>query len=521
MRRVLGLVAVGSALAACGTRLPDQFFRPVVRVDGASALSAAATGVAPSVTSGPAAAAVATTAAAAIAGPVVVATSAGPAVVRPTAAAATTSPPAGRATTKAPPARVSAKPNWASDRGVTAQTITIGNIVSRGGIFGTEQFAKQQYGVQAFFSELNLRGGINGRRVKVIAYNDEGDGGKNVDVVKQAVDVDKIFAFVGNNVFNYNGSKMVNDAAVPDIAGEPIDGTAYNKWRHFFAYGGSSFPRDDKQEGYPDGVDYGGASIGTFFKRAYATTNAGVVFYDQDDSRRGAQALQREFGNAGITTTIYPVNLGLPNFSNTVAQMQADGVQLVADAMDANGNAKLCQAVEGNSTFLDQLQVKLSTVSTWVQDIPTQFKQTVKCRQKIFVTDSTWNYSDTGQPGVSAFRAAMKKYFPTREGLNAEWSLHGWVAAQWFTDAALACGADLTRACLERSMVGLVEYTAGGLITKSSFVVKDQAQLAKPGAVSEDCLSIAQWDEASQAWATRARIDRDCIQTPYFPYKSS
>ena len=45
-----------------------------------------------------------------------------------------------------------------------------------------------------------------------------------------------------------------------------------------------------------------------------------------------------------------------------------------------------------------------------------------------------------------------------------EWELEGWASAQWFTDAAASCGADLTRTCIEKYMTRPTSYDGHGLL---------------------------------------------------------
>jgi branched-chain amino acid transport system substrate-binding protein len=513
------------ALAACGTRLPNQSFEP------RAVLGSQAAGVQADQASGPAAvtdapggnvvpngaAATGDPGATNAVGPgtgvapggvtttrttttsVPNGTATGPGVSRPQAGKTTATGPTKRTTTA--PTKAGGV-NTASDRGVTPTSILVGNLVSAGGIFGPEQFAVSKYGVLAYFADLNSRGGINGR--------------KNVDQVNQAVDTDKIFAFIGNNIFSYDGADKVQSSATPEIGAQPIK-AVYYKYSHFFNLLGTNVPRDNQTLGY-NGYNYGSDEIGRFFKDKVGSTKVGVVYYDQADSRRGAEVFGKSFESAGLTVKLYPVNLGLPNFPNTVAQMQADGIDTVSDAMDTNGNAKLCQAMEGNSTFIGQVKAKISTISTWNQRIPKEFSQTAKCRNLIFVTGSTRSYNDISNPEVAAFRTAMKKYFPSREQLMAQWTFEGWLAGRIFTEAATSCGVNLTRACVEAFLntpARNLQYQGTSDTSTFSWYQRPESDYTKK---ETHCVSVGRWSDAIGTFETVGDIQKDCYLATYFKY---
>ncbi|MBV9043210.1 MAG: ABC transporter substrate-binding protein, partial [Acidimicrobiia bacterium] len=112
-------------------------------------------------------------------------------------------------------------PNTASDVGVTPTSIKIGNITSIQGPFGPDAFSPTLYGLQAYASSINARGGINGRKLSVDFCDDKGSGDGNYACAQKLVEQDKIFSYLGNNSqasgrsANYNYTKGVPDVAPP------------------------------------------------------------------------------------------------------------------------------------------------------------------------------------------------------------------------------------------------------------------------------------------------------------------
>jgi branched-chain amino acid transport system substrate-binding protein len=528
---------IGAGLAACGTRLPDKAFIPSqvvvvqpgtgtdpavtdpvnpadiaalgneIRTGTTGTIDTVNTGTSGTGSSGTAGS-IGSTGTTGGAGPGATRSSATTTGKGATVSKATTGTTGAAKLGSATASKAPVGPNTASDTGVSAQSITVGNIVSAGGIFGTEQFGSTKYGVQAFFADLNSRGGINGRKVTVNLYNDNGDGGQNVNAVNQAIDNDKVFAFVGNNIYAYSGAATVSAKAVPDIGGQPID-NSYYEYKHLYNVLGYNGPQDNQNFGF-NNMNYGTPDYGHYFVDKLGVTKVGLVFYDIASSRRGASRFGQSFSQIGLPVKEYPVNLGLPNFSNTVAQMQADGIDIVLDAMDANGNAKLCQAMEGNANFINQVKAKVSSISAWSQRIPTEFKQTPKCRELIYTNGQTAAYSETSNPEVATFRAAMKKYFPSREQLLSQWTFEGWIAGQEFLASAKACGVDLTRKCLEDNLTrpGYV-FNVQGATSGFSWYARAQSDFDGK-TLPHACYAIARWNDQAGTFVSSGALQAQC-----------
>ncbi|HVU73365.1 MAG TPA: ABC transporter substrate-binding protein [Mycobacteriales bacterium] len=530
-RRLLACAGIGAAvvaLAACGTRLPDRAFGPRTVTQSTAATAAAA--VVPeaqgaAVTAAPTQAAV-TSGQETQANGSTVTTGSGStgstgsegstrSTGASTATGAPTAGPTAGPSASGKPGR--AKAPYASDIGVTATTITVGNVTTKGGTFGPYTFTPQYYGVRAYFADLNAHGGIDGRRVDLQALTDDGDDGSNSTAIHSLIDQSKVFAFVGNNIFSYGAADYVHKMGVPDIGGEPI-GSGYDKYDNFFEEAGTSSPRDNVHSGYPDGTNFQGWQYGVYFKQAINMQFLGVVAYDQGDSLKGADELTQSFAPAGIKTKVYTVNLGLPNFAATVAEMKNDGVDSIADALDINGNQKLCQAIESDSAFVSDLKVKISNPNVETAQFGKLFSSTPKCAGKTWIIDSADNFMDPQYPEIAHFQQAFAQYSGGPSSpYYTQWALHGWIAAEMFTDAVRSCGADLTRACVEKWMMSWTvphPYTANGdILDNASWVEVPESVKSDPKYTSRDCIAANEWDPTQNKWVTRADLQHNCYVT--------
>jgi branched-chain amino acid transport system substrate-binding protein len=417
--------------------------------------------------------------------------------------------------TTGPKSPTGSKANYASDVGVTATTIKLGTIFSRGGIFGPDQFTPSYYGVQAYIADLNARGGINGRRIQLIPCDDGGNSDKNTECTRKLIDNDKVFAFVANNMFKYAGATYTSSKGVPDIGGEPI-GNEYDQYPHLYNILGSNCERKGKPGCYK-GKQYGGNEINLWFKEHLGINNIAVVQYNQADSQRGASIFKKSGEAAGQKVTMITVNLALPDWNQAVAQMQAADVQGVFDALDQSGNANMCKAMEDND-FIPK--AKVSTISTWNNAVADAFSESPRCLDSVYAGGTVRSFNDTRFPEVAKFRAVMDRYARSTMPYNKmhAWAEEGYGAGLWFTDAALSCGADLTRACVEKFMNRSQEYDAHGLFAEPrNFVPKNYDQEK----TTVNCFVLAQWQGGTKGkWVTRTR-DQECRKVNLFSYDPS
>ena len=402
-----------------------------------------------------------------------------------------------------------------TDSGVTATTIRIGNIVSRTNIFDGRAFIGPYYGVQAFVDDLNARGGINGRRLILDTCDDHGSGSANVDCVRRLTDHDHVFALVGNAILNYDGAPLVQKRGVPDIGSEPID-TAYVRYSHLFDVLGESYPRDGAV-GF-NGVLHAGTEIYQYFKQRYPREplRAGIVNYNQGDSRRYAQSIAAGLKLLGYRVTRTEVNFALPDYDSAVITMKHAGVRYVYDALDRLGNERLCRAIDDNRLAL---VAKITTTQSWEASIRNDYQATPACRNVLFATGGAENYDDRTIPAVAQFRAAMGRKGWDRPSTMSEWALEGWAGAQWFADAATSCGQDLTRQCVEQFMVRRTPYDGHGLLIPRGFTVGTAAARQ-----ARNCVNVVRWRDTANGgrggWVTQvADMTTNCYVGPVLSYR--
>src|SRR5699024_9459049 len=82
-------------------------------------------------------------------------------------------------------------------QGVTEDTIKVGNVAATSGAFA-KVGVHFNAGIQAYFKQINDEGGIDGRKIEFVHYDDEFDPVKGKAFTEQLINDDEIFAIVGH-----------------------------------------------------------------------------------------------------------------------------------------------------------------------------------------------------------------------------------------------------------------------------------------------------------------------------------
>jgi branched-chain amino acid transport system substrate-binding protein len=376
-------------------------------------------------------------------------------------------------------------PNQASDVGVTANQIVIGNIVAENGVLG-DAFAPAARGMRAWAAAINAKGGIHGRQVVLKTCDDGEVRNKTLECARRLVEQDKVFAIVGANTRSMGGAaQYLNDKGVP-VIGMPIT-NAFNRYPHFFSIYGSEYARDGKTVGN-GGKLMGTTAIYRWFKENVKVSKAAVFNYDIPESKQAGDSFAQGLKLEGYSVQQYTVSFAAPSFDQAVATMQQDGTQIIVDAMDDGANRKLCDAMARRKF---KVTAKVSTVVAMGDKVGTAYNDT--CRNSVYVAGSTIPYTQTSVPEVKAFRDAFARYQPGKP--VHQWAFESWVQGQLVAEALNKMGAAPTRKGLEGYLNGLSNWSGGGVHTGL------QWKPVKWGASTmADCITVARWQDNKGGW---------------------
>jgi branched-chain amino acid transport system substrate-binding protein len=505
---VAGLVGV--TLAGCGTRLADSAFNGTANPSAVSAGGASGSGGSGGTSSGLGAGTAGSTGSgASLSGGGAGAGGTGTAGANGGGGGATSGPSGGSGGgTSGGGTGGGGAGNTASDVGVTANSITLGNVTAINGALGPYAFGVTLPGLQAWVDGTNARGGINGRKIILDTCDDSADGQQNIACATNLVSQKHVFAMLGNNTDACASSaKYEYQQNIPDVGFPLCNG--YYMYPNMFSIYGSGYPRNGKLPANQDVLaqpykwvhDNRHVNKGAFFFYIIPISQqAGYM----EEAGAQSQGISTAYEGGGGHEGENPAD---PTFDTDVINMRANHVNVIFDAMDVAGNAKLCAAMDRQGFTVP---VKYSTVEVFGQAVSSWSSP---CRDSVYSSDDSDPYSDTANPVVAQFRKDFATYEPHAQ--LHQWALDAYGLGVLFGDALRSMGTSPTRAGFIKWMDSWKQPQAGGPgYTYDGLFQPESWQPTNPSKPQPICLSVAQWNDAAGTYVTLAKQENTCYLLP-------
>jgi branched-chain amino acid transport system substrate-binding protein len=324
---------------------------------------------------------------------------------------------------------------------VTGATIAIGQYADQSG--PNAAIGASKYGLDAYFQAVNAQGGIQGKKLRLISYDDGYKPAQTSALVKKLVFDDQVFAIVG-------GVGSPTTAAVAptlDDEGVPLIG---------FASGSPIFYDPPRKYVFPVWPLYtiDGKTMATFVKSRGAK-KVGVIYQDDSFGKPILEAIQ---GVLGAVDAV-PYSPGQVDFSNALVKFKAEGVDaLIVAAIAAPAAQILNELPKYNFAPLRVLTGSACGYSDIFTTIPTL--EGTYCAAFLPTPDSK-------DPQWQQFEAAMARYEP---GHPAEiYSAWGWLAAQVAVEGLKRIKGPITRDAYVAALESIKGFrTLGGPLTYGS-----------------------------------------------------
>lgn len=336
--------------------------------------------------------------------------------------------------------------NTASAPGVTATTITLGNVSGITGVLANN-FEQGPEGVQALFSAVNAAGGICGRQLKLLVEDDGQDAGKNAADI--ADEIPKVFAFVGSTSDADNGGvqEMVN-ANIPDVGAaiNPNRGSSPVNWS---TDGATVY----LQGGHPyiyNTVANGLKAAGNF------PSKIAVLAYSVPISADAGQAFGNMFVNSGSSSCFndFSVSPATASLDQDVLEMKSKGCTGVFTTMDVTGNAKLLEAMARQGFH------PVFAGTTFDGYTPAQISLPGAADAQGFELNLPFAPFNENNPVINLYKSQLATYEPGRQ--PSGFGIEAWASAQMFLYALLKAGRSPTRASLTQALTAIDSWNTGG-----------------------------------------------------------
>ena len=336
------------------------------------------------------------------------------------------------------------------DTGATDTEIKIGNIMPYSG-------PASAYGVigkteEAYFRKINAEGGINGRKINFISYDDGYSPPKAVEQARKLVESDEVLA-----VFNPLGTpsntaiqKYLNSKKVPQL----FVATGATKWND-----PKNFPWT---MGWQPSYQSEARIYAKFLIKEKPEGKIAVLYQNDDFGKDYLKGLKDGLGaRSSMIVAEESYETTEPTIDNHIVKLKATG----ADVFISITTPKFAAQAIKRLAEIDWHPMQIvSDVSASVGGVikPAGFENSQGILSAAYAKDGADSQWDN-DPGMKKFFAFLQDYYPDGNKLDGS-VVYGYGAAQTMVKVIEMCGDDLTRANVMKQAASLKDFAPDTLL---------------------------------------------------------
>jgi branched-chain amino acid transport system substrate-binding protein len=336
------------------------------------------------------------------------------------------------------------------DTGATDTEIKIGNIMPYSG-------PASAYGVigkteEAYFKKINAEGGINGRKINFITYDDGYSPPKAVEQARKLVESDEAL-LVFNPLGTANNTaiqKYMNAKKVPQL----FVATGATKWND---------PKDFPWTmGWQPSYQSEAHIYAKYLMKEKPDAKIAVFYQNDDFGKDYLKGLKDALGaKASMITAEESYETSEPTIDNHIVKLKATG----ADVFISITTPKFAAQAIKKLAEIDWKPMHIvSNVSSSVGGVmkPAGFENAQGILSAAYAKDGADPQWDN-DPGMKKFFAFLEKYYPEGNKLDAS-VVYGYGAAQTMAKVIEMCGDNLTRENVMKQAASLKDFTPDTLL---------------------------------------------------------
>jgi ABC-type branched-subunit amino acid transport system substrate-binding protein len=337
------------------------------------------------------------------------------------------------------------------DSGATDTEIKIGNIMPYSG-------PASAYGVigrteAAFFKKINDAGGINGRKINFISYDDAYSPPKAVEQARKLVESDEVLL-----VFNSLGTpsnsaiqKYMNSKKVPQL----FVATGATKWND-----PKNFPWT---MGWQPSYQSETQIYAKYILKEKPDAKIAVLFQNDDYGKDYLKGLKDGLGAKAASMIVAEESYETtePTIDNHIVKLKSSGADIFMDITTpkfaAQAIKKVAEIEWKPLHFLNNVSASVGSVIR-----PAGYPNAQNIISANYLKDASdpqWN----DDPGMKAFYAFMAKDFPEGDKLD-NGTIVGYSVATTLVQVLKQCGNDLTRDNVMKQAANLKNFRAETLL---------------------------------------------------------
>jgi len=334
------------------------------------------------------------------------------------------------------------------DTGASDTEVRIGNIMPYSGpasAYGT--IGKT---LAAYFNKVNAEGGINGRKITFITYDDGYAPPKTVEQARRLVENDEVLLILNSLGTAHNTAiqKYMNSKKVPQL---------------FVATGATKFG-DPKNFPWTMGWQPNYQSEGRIFARYILDTHPngkiGILFQNDDYGKDYVKGLKDGLGDKAKTMIVaeLPYEATDPTVDSQIVSLKASGADVFYNVTTPKFAA---QAIKKAGEIGWKPVHLLNSVSASVGAVirPAGIEHAQGILTALYgkdPTDPQWK----DDPGTKEWFAFMDKYYPDGDKTSS-FPVYGYSVARTMVQVLQQCGDDLTRADVMKQAASLKDFETG------------------------------------------------------------
>jgi branched-chain amino acid transport system substrate-binding protein len=359
------------------------------------------------------------------------------------------------------------------DTGATDTEIKIGNIMPYSG-------PASAYGVigkteQAYFNKVNAEGGINGRKISFVSYDDGYSPPKTVEQARKLVESDEVL-FIFNPLGTPPNSaiqKYMNSKKVPQL----FVATGATKWND---------PKDFPWTmGWQPNYQSESRIYAKYILKEKPNAKIAILYQNDDYGKDYVKGLKDGLGAKAATMIVAE-----ESYETTQPTIDSNIVKLKSTNADVFFNVTTPKFAAQSIKKMNEIEWKplhiLNNVSSSIGAVmkPAGFDNSQGIISSAYLKDTSdpqWK----DDAGMKAFDEFLAKYFP--EGNRIDGSvMYAYTVAQGIVYVLKNCGDDLTRANIMKQAASIKGLELGGLLpgikvqtSDTDFAPLSQLQLMK------------------------------------------
>jgi branched-chain amino acid transport system substrate-binding protein len=359
------------------------------------------------------------------------------------------------------------------DTGATDTEIKIGQTVPFSG--PASAYATIGKAQAAYFKMINEQGGINGRKINLIQYDDAYSPPKAVEQVRKLVESDEVlltFQIIGTPS-NAAVQKYLNSKKVPQL---------------FAATGASKFT-DPKNfpwtMGFNPNYFVEGRIYGQYILKNYPSAKVGILYQNDDLGKDYLNGIKAGLGDKAATMIVAEASYEVsdPTIDSQILKLKSAGTDLFFSASTPKFAA---QAIKKNFELdwhpVHILDINATSVGATMQPAGLDAsKGVISVNYGKDPLDPTWK----DDAGMKKFLDFMAKYYPEGDK-NSIFNTYGYSTSQMLVHVLQQCGDDLTRENVMKQATSLknvvIDLALPGVVGNTSptdYRVNKQLQMMK------------------------------------------